>query len=207
MTRKEIRRIIQSNLEENGFGFYSSDEINDSIQDCYNEICAKTQCLNTTVTVNFIPSNYYDFIALGVYDYLGTIAIFNNNTNVFLSDDLTLRDFDRVRLDWEVWEGQPLFWCPHSLNKIAIIPHLSSAAGNFDLYYYQQAPILVDDETEILIASDVQTAFEHYCTADLLETANEFVKAAGFRVQYDSSIKEYKRRCHNIAASELIQRV
>ena len=195
------------NLEELGQGYYSSEEINDSIQDAYNEICAKTLCIVKTATLPFLPQNYYDFKTLGIFDYLGTIAIKNNATNLFLFDHLTLRDFDRIRIDWECWQGQPLFWCPHSLNLIAIVPFTNPAAGTFTLTYWATAPILNADEDIPIIASDIHSTFEHYCTADLLETAAEPTKAAGFWAEYEDDIKDYKKRCHAMAKADLSLRV
>ena len=64
--------------------------------------------------------SYYDFKALGVTDYKATTAIFNNVTNVFLSDDLSIKDFDRVRIDWENALGTPTWWAPVNFKRIAI---------------------------------------------------------------------------------------
>lgn len=207
MTRKDVRRDVQINLDDINAGQYSIDAINDSIQDCYDDIACKTLFLVKSTTVNLIGSCYYDFKALGILDYLGTIAVLNNNTNMFLQDNVSLKDLDYIRWDWELWRGQPIFWCPHSLDKIVIGPQMESPIGSFKLFYFAQAPRLSDDVTNIIIADDVQTAFEHYCTADQLEIASEYKKAVGFWVQYNNSVTEYKRRTQVISVSDYVARV
>lgn len=207
MTRKEIRDLVRINLADAGITYYSDAEINASIQDAYNEICAKSQCLVKSSTRNWAAANYYDFLTDGVTDYLGCIAIFNNVTNQWLRDDLSLRDFDRLRKDWELWTGQPQYWAPHSIKYTAIAPKLATAAGTFILWYWATAPTLSGDSDTPSIATDVHDLFEQYCTGDLLETAEEAVKASVFWSQYDAGILEYKERCHNLAKAELLLRI
>jgi hypothetical protein len=112
-----------------------------------------------------------------------------------------------MRIDWECWFAEPIFWAPHSLNKVALLPKHYTPVGYGTLTYWANAPLLVYDDDVPVIATDVQTAFEHYCTADLLETAAEPQKAMQFWKQYEESILEYKRRCRSIATSDLRSRV
>ena len=210
MTRGQIRAVVRDDLADNGVTFYSDAEVNVSIQDCYNEVCAKSLCLaQTAAGLSWINGkNYYDPIAdLGVADYIGTVGIFNNNTKFWLFDNVTLRDFDRIRRDWELWNGQPEFWATHSLKMFCVVPKLLTAVGTFDLRYYAAAPILVDDTSVPLIATDMHDLFEYYCTADLLETADETTKAQGWWKDYYEHLDTYKQRVHNLAKSDLLLRV
>lgn len=209
-TRASLRDVIQVNLAEKGLstGFFSVDELNESIQDAYNEVVAKSYCLIKNTTLNFVnDTNYYAFLSLGVADYMGTVGIFNNNTNRWLFDNITARDLDRLRRDWETWYGQPLFWCQHSLKYIIITPKLLTATGNFKLHYYAFAPTLTSDSDTFLIADDMQTLLELYCTADLLETAEEASKAIIWWDQYFGNLNKYKTRCIDQARSDLLFRV
>ncbi len=136
MTRKAIRDQVRANLGDAGITFYQDQDINNSLQDAYDDIAVKCQCIIKSVTLNFIPLvNYYDFLTgnrtpAGVYrnqpvpDYLGTIGIFSNTTNLWLRDDLNIRDYDKIRIDWELWQGQSQYWTPHSLKYIAVVPKL-----------------------------------------------------------------------------------
>jgi hypothetical protein len=207
LTRAAIRALISANLGDVGISYYQESEINSSIQDGYNEVVAKSLCLVKSVTMDWLDGvNYYDFLALGVNDYIGTIAIFNNVTNVFLKDDISIRDFDRIRRDWELWEGTPLFWAPHSLYKIAVAPRPTTATGTFTLYYWAKADTLSDSSVPI-IATDVQEILEFYSTADLLETAEEITKAQNYWKDYQGGLLDYKNRCHLLASSDLVLRV
>jgi hypothetical protein len=209
MTRVQIRDKIRVNLADTGITYYSDDEINASIQDCYNEVAAKTQFLTKSTPLSWISGKtYYDFVNdSSVTDYLGCIAIFNNNTNMWLRDDISLRDFDRLRRDWELWHGAPQFWAPHSFQRVAICPRMTTATGTFVLWYWAAAPIMTVDSDVPLVATDMQDLFENYCTADLLETAEEIVKAATFWQTYDEHLASYKERSHNLAKAQLLLRI
>src|SRR5258708_3695769 len=111
MNRGQLPVNIRSNLSDNGITYFDDQTINDSIQDAYNEVAAKCFCIPKSAIINQISNvNYYDFLALGITDYLGTIGIFNLATNFWLRDDVSLRDFDRLRRDWERWNGEAQFW-------------------------------------------------------------------------------------------------
>lgn len=211
MTRGDIKTDVRINLNDNGIQttYYGQDELNDSLQDAYNEVVCKTRCNVKMVTLNW-PSNtnYYDFINdFGVTDYLGTIAILNNNTNLFLRDDTSLRDFDRIRRDWELWEGNAQFWAPHSLQYIAVTPYLSQGVGTFQLYYWAVAPQFVDDDSTPIIATDMQILLELYTTVDMIDTAEEPTKGQQFNLMYYKKIEMYAQRCKNLAASDVLLRI
>ena len=222
MTRSQLRANVRSNLNDNGITFFKDSEINLSLQDAYNDIASKCQCIVNSVTLNWLAQvNYYDFLAgnpdlngdpqnTPITDYLGTIGIFNNNSNLWLRDDVSIRDFDKIRIDWELWTGQPQFWTPRNIKYIAVAPKLYQASGTFNLWYWGKAPIWNDDDdtvTEPLVASDMQQLFEFFSTADLLESAEEAMKAGIWWNQYFSSRMEYKDRCRNLAGADLLMRI
>lgn len=208
---------IQMNLGNSSF--YSVAEIANSVQDAYNEVAALV-LYNVKKVILTWPAqlNWFDFIgnpALNVTDYLGTIAIFNNSTNQFLRDDVQIRDYDRLRRDWELWTGTPQFWAAHSVQYIAITPsYPANTVGlTFVLYYYAQSPNLLGNLSEIditqtfSIASDMDDIIEFYVTADLLETMEEPKKAAMWWKKYLDRVVEYKERSHNLAKYELLMRI
>lgn len=208
MTRVQLRNVIKKNLEVAGTSFYNDTELNDSIQDAYDDIVVLTQCIVKSATINWVSKNYYDFKAdHAITDYLGTIAIFNNNTNMWLRDDVAYRQLDSIRADWENWRGNQQFWCPVAPNRIVTAPFNSPATGNFSLRYCATAPTLTDDADTFLIAADMQGLLERYVTGDMLETAEEFNKAGFEWKQYFEDVLAYKDRCHNLARSDLLLRV
>ena len=97
-TRGQIKNTVRVNLDDLGVTFFSEDDLNDSLQDAYDDIVCLSRCIVKRVEINWIENlSYYDFAGeLGITDYLATVAIFNQVTNRWLRDDLTVRDFDRI---------------------------------------------------------------------------------------------------------------
>ncbi len=231
MTRGEIKYIIRTNLADLGVVNYSEATLNDSLQDAYDDIAVLTQFNVKEVTLNWRSGlSYYNFPTLGVADYLMPVAIFNNITNRYLRDDLNLRDFDRIRRDWENWTGTPQFWAPSDPYTIAIAAKYTgtvvsgafdfnsfssafyigtgfAALGSFLLTYSAIAPQWVDDNDTPLIATDVQNLFEFYCTADMLEQFEEFSKANEYWERYWPSIDNYAARVKANNKADLLLRV
>ena len=230
MTRSQLRANVRANLSDAGITYYQDEDINNSLQDAYNDIAAKCQCIVNSVTLNWLSrTNYYDFLNgnpdplnvdpvtgfpipknVPVPDYLGTIAIFNNNTNLWVRDDLSIRDFDKLRIDWETWTGQAQYWTPHSLKYIVCVPFLYVGSGTFILWYWGKAPLwdpAGDTTQEPLVASDMQTLFEYFSTADLLESAEEPAKATEWWGKYFTNRESYKERCRDNARADLLQRI
>jgi hypothetical protein len=228
-TRGQIKADVQDNLSDLNLNFFSDDDLNTSVQDAYTDIAILTQCIQKQSTQNWISNlSYYNFVNLGVSDYFGTIAIFNNVTNLWLRDDVSLKDFDRIRRDWELWIGTPIFWAPSDPVNIAIAAKYlasnlgafaatafssgffldsSGALGSFILYYWGIAPTLVSDASTFLIASDMQRLLTNYATADLLEQAQEFGKADDFWNKYNADITSYSDRVKRNAKSDLLLRI
>lgn len=209
-TRAQIKADIQDNLTDLAINFYSDDDLNASIQDAYDDVAILTQCIQKNTTLNWQSNlSYYNFVTLGVADYLGQIAIFNNVTNLWLRDDLNLKDFDRIRRDWETWICAPLFWAPSDPNNTAICPKYYGAGslGTFVLYYWATAPTLMSDTDGFLIATDMQDLITLYVTGDLLEQAQEFAKAQNYWNLYYEHIDTYAARVKANCKSDLLLRV
>lgn len=204
-----IRGEVSANLNDAGLTFYDESSLNEAINDAYQEIASKCFCIVKSTNLQQQTTPYYDFLNLGIADYLGTIGIFNLDTNYWLRDDLSLRDYDRLRRDWEVWAGTPQFWTPHSLRFVALAPNLATVtSGNqLTLWYWAQAPQLVTDSDVPLIASDMQSMLEDYATADRLLDAEEISKAADYLGRFERDRIKYKRRCLEISRSDLLLRI
>jgi len=203
-TFTQIKAAVRANLDDSGVSFYSADDLLESIEDAYSDIFFQTRCLIKKVTLNFINRTAYDFKLLGVEDFMCVIAIFNNNTNRWLTDNLTVRDLDGIRCDWELWSAQPQFWAPLNFDMNLIVPYLSSPTGTFDLYYAAKAPDVTDDTVTPLIATDMQKLLEWYATSDMLESAEEFTKAGAYFQMYGENVEEYSERVKNQAKRDLL---
>lgn len=227
MTRGELKKDIRSNLFDNKITFYQEEDLDDSIQDAYDDIACLSKCISKKVTKNFrVDSVYYTASELGITDYLGAWAIYNNSTKRWLRDDLSIRQFDHLREDWETWSGEPDYWTPATHDRFIIIPRIGGlfdsgafyynafssafyigAASNiktFDLFYWATAPRLVNDLNTFLIANDMLSLLEYYATADMLEQAQEYKKAEGWWLQYYPGIESYRSRCERLAKRDLL---
>lgn len=202
-----IKSAIRANLNDSGVTFFSEADLTESLEDAYSDVLFRTRCLIKKVTLDFQASCYYDFKLLGVEDFMCVIAIFNNNTNRWLTDTTTLRDLDSVRTDWEVCEGQPNIWCPVNVELNVLWPYLSDPTGDFDLYYAAKAPDIQDDTETPSIASDAQGLLEYYVTGDLLEQAEELTKANEYFKLYEDSIEEYFLRVKQLAKRDILLKV
>lgn len=205
MTFGQIKARVAGNLADANTTFYSEEDLIDSLQDGYDDIAFQAKCIiKKAIDIPFRVSPYYDF-SLYIPDFLQLTAIFNNNTNCFLDDNLSLRDFDKLRSDWELWVGTPQWWCPADLRMNVILPFYSTIPSqSMDVYYNAMAPVITDDSETPLIAGDMQKLLEWYCTGDLLEQAEEFTKASAYFSQYNSVLAEYKERCQLAARRDLL---
>lgn len=206
-TLAEIRTDIRENLNDSGVTYYSAVDLVESMEDGYSDVLFQTRCLIKKVTLDFIAGCYYDFKVLGVEDFMCVIAIFNNNTNRWLDDSVSLRQLDNIRNNWEVTEGQPQLWCSVSFEQNVIWPYLSVPTGNFDLYYAAIAPTIDDFTLTPSIASDAQTLIENYSTADLLEQGEEITKANEYFKIYYADLEEYASRVKLLARRDLLIKI
>ena len=81
-TRGQLKTTIRTNLDDAGVSFYSDDDLNDSLQDAYDDVVCMSQCVTRTVVLDWISQlTYINFNSdYGLNDYLATVAIFNYAT-------------------------------------------------------------------------------------------------------------------------------
>lgn len=213
-TFTQIKANIRTELGDSIASSFSQQDIDDSVQDAYNEVVCLSQCIIKKVSaISFQANlNYYDMTTI-VTDYLATTAIFSNLTNLWLLDDKTIKDFDKDRIDWELWTGSPIWWAPcNDAKRIAMVPRLTTATGTFDLYYWATAPTIINSSSP-LVPLDFHNLIEIYSIADLLESYEEFNKAHAFweefwgisdgEQNFDQGIYALAARSKNIAKSDL----
>ncbi len=204
MTFATIKTRVRSNLEDAGVTFYSEDDLTDSLQDAYDDVAFQAKCIVKSTSLDFLLSPYIDF-SLYISDFLQVTAIFNLNTNRWLQDNLSIRDFDKLRSDWELWSGTPQWWSPADIKMNVILPYYASAPlYQMTVYYNAQAPTITDDSESPLIALNFQKLLEWYCTGDMLEQAEEYTKAGGFFAQYTPALDEYKEAVQLQAKRDLL---
>lgn len=188
-TRMDIQNSIQMYL--NNPTYYSTLDMNDSIQDGVDEICAFTGCVYASATISFTANkSYYDLLTL-LPNYIGVIAIFNNAIKRWLIPT-SLRKLDQDRIDWETALGVPYYFVPVSHRYMAIYKKPGAVGyGNMFIFYRAAAPTL-DDTTNIPIPDDHLTAVENYCLTDLWEQNQEFTKGQESLKNYISDLESLR---------------
>lgn len=209
MTFAQIKERIRRSLNDLGVTFYSTADLDDSVQDAYNLICARSRCITKKSSAELWIANlsYYNLTSnFAATDILGVTAIFNNVTNRFIDDDITKTQANLLQDNWELATGTPRVWIPVNFKYIAIFPRYTTAAGTFDLFYWATAPTVVDTATP-LIAAEMQKLIEFYCIPDLLEQNEEFIKANGYWSKFFELLDEYTDQCQQLAKTDLLMRL
>jgi len=134
LTRDNIASRVRFNLDDSGITFFSADDINESIQDGYDEVVAVAR----TITGNYeIPledeTSYYNFRGI-IPDYIHVAGIFNNNTNRWLDyyAHVLLRE---LRTDWELAKGESEGFTVWDGRWISVFPRLATGLGTFTVLY------------------------------------------------------------------------
>jgi hypothetical protein len=205
MTRAQLKTRITSNLGDSGSIYWTDTDKNYAIQDAYSDCIAMAKAVTKSATISLVANQPYYNLHTLISDFIGCIAIFNNSTNRWLFDDHTVRDFDKIRIDWEMWNGEPAFWAPVSPELVAIVPSKSASTGTLTVYYWAAAPTLSSDSDIFLLSDDlIDDTLEACTTGDLQEQAEEFTKASMYHERYEKSILEVAQRYNNMAKSDLI---
>ena len=198
-----LKANIRADLDDAAIKSYTATDINDSVQDTYDDIVSLSHCIVKKVTLNWTANlSYYDFPTL-VSDFMAVVAIFNNVNNRWLHDDKSILDFDMMRNDWEVATGTPQNWAALNYKHTAVFPRYVSAAGTYDLYYWAKAPTVVDAAAP-LIATDFQRLITNGSIADLLESYEEFSKAGIFWNEYVKDLEAFAERIRDQAKTDLL---
>lgn len=199
MTRVDLQTRLQ-NFFQNGT-YYTTDDLNNCIQDGMDEVAAFTGCIYASATISFIPGKtYYDLLTL-LPNYIGVIAIYNATINRWLIPT-SIRKLDQVRIDWETCGGTPYYFVPVNHRYVALYyKPLAAGYGNMYIFYRASAPVLTDT-LAIPIPDDHIQALESYCIEDLWEMQQEWGKAGEYFEIYDKNIEElrlYMRTLRNPA--------
>lgn len=203
MTRDEIAVNVRINLNDLGVTFYSDDDVNDSLQDGYDDIAVFTGCIQKQTNLTQTnDTTYYDMIS-SISDFFAIVAAYNNTSNRWIYFN-PLKSFDLIRIDFELWAGiQPEYGAISNFRYVLFLPRLASASGTITVWYRATAPTLAGSDTP-LIHSDEQSLLELYATADLLDQAEEYKKADAYWVPYFEGLIKYKKRIGSLALSDYL---
>jgi hypothetical protein len=213
-TRIQLAQLIQSQLEDALGQFYPiSPDINESIQDGYDEILMASGCYQQVVSQIPFQGNqiYYDLTLLGTAPQ--TIhrpsKMFNYMTNRWI-DFYDTRYFTMQRQDFEVTVGTTWWASMINFQYLCTYPHngvIQEGAGtqNFDLFVrIGQDPLLSDNQV-IQIPDPHEKCLQAYCLADLLEQQQEFSKASVFWEEYEDYLQNLTSRTVNRGAPQILR--
>ena len=186
MTRGQAKNTVKINLDNHNY--FSEADLNDSLQDGYDEIATATGCIESVFELNLIPNQIYYNLAQIVPNYFHTVRIFSPLLKDWL-EETDSRRLDKIRKDWELWVDNPCYWIPTSYERIAIVP-AARDAQKLVVFYKSMAPVMVTDAGNFNVPMEGRFLPENFSTADLLEQAQEYVKANHFFKAYQNELKK-----------------
>lgn len=195
MTRDEILNRVRINLNDAGISFWSTSDVNDSVQDGYDDIAVYTQCIEKSTTVSSTSSLLYYNMHQTISDLISVKAIYNPGNNLWLNP-ASLAKLRNNGLEWQKATGQCTDFCPISFEYYILWPIYVGASQNYTAIYTAQADTL-NASTVPQMPSEYHKMLEDYVTADMLEQAEEYTKAA----VYWKSYYESRRKLKNFMAS------
>ena len=190
MTRDDLAARVRFNLDDAGITYFSANDINDSLQDAYDEVVALAGTIETAANLPFVSDTiYYDVLAT-ITDYMRPIAVKNDVTDRFL-DLVIAENMNSFRLDWERGTGNSEVGAIIDHRWFAVFPHMITASGNMKFYYKASANTL-SSATTPTIPTEHQTILEYYSTADLLEQMEEIEQASKYWQDYLDELEKLK---------------
>lgn len=197
-TRNSVRNKVSSNIYDVVGVYFDTQMINDSIQDGYDEIVTRSQCIEAVTQVNWINGQiYYDLYNCisgceGLPLYWRPTKLFNAGTNRWM-DIVDSRFLDKYRFDWEASNGTPWFVLVWNYRWMGFFPHYVSGAGQFFLLMFKVGRDIILNDTQYLqIPPAYQTTIEYWSTADLLESIGEVTKAQSYFTKYEAKLAQLK---------------
>lgn len=204
MTRDEIAGKIRRNLNDAGITYYSAEDINDSIQDGYDEIAVYSECIEKRVELSFLANRTYINIRNLVPDYFRPIYIYSDSNGRYL-DLVDDRDLLSYRQNWEMIMGSISEYMILDSNQLGFSGRLNSVTSRdtFKLFYKATANILTSTAVP-QINTNYQQLLIDYGTADLLEQNQEFQKATRKWMSYETMLEDYRTKIQLLAKSDRV---
>ena len=202
MNRDQLAQKIRNNLNDAGVTYYSAADLNESIQDGYDEVAVYCECIERTATLNFQSDiTYYDFSTL-IPDYYRLVRLYSHATNRFLGVNLERENFG-YSSDWELNQGAHQDFIIKGPKLVGISGRKTNAVGNFKVWYKAQANILGSRDVPRI---DVRyhLMLENYGTADLLEQNQEYTKASTYWAQYNKQLEDYRFKLQLLSKADRI---
>jgi hypothetical protein len=200
MTRDQAASKIRRNLNDLGITYYSENDLNESIQDGYDEIVVFCECIEARYDVPFVNNTTYYNLRNTVPNYYRIIKIRDIDKNRFL-DPASARGENFYRDDWEIVNSDPREFVIAGPDYVGMSGRSSVATGSFTVFYKATAETLGPNSV-LRISDKFINLIIDYCTADLLEQNEEYQKAARYWDKYEPALEDYRRKIQLLANSD-----
>lgn len=206
-TRDEISAKIREFLNDAGI-FYTASDINNSLQDGYDETAALSGCIEKIASISFTPNLvYYDMPSL-ITDFVSVVGIWNRRVKRWMTP-ASMRQLDQINQRWECTAGEPWIFCPVSLRYVAIYPSptaTGTVATNLMYVVYKAAAGTMIGSTEPEIPLQIQEdILLNYTCMDMFEQAEEWTKAQEYLDLYLQSHATLKDKIDRRDAERLVR--
>lgn len=196
-TRLDIAVACQSILEDVSGTFYTANDLNDSIQDGYDEICCVTGLIEKVVTLPFLSGQIYYNLYDSIPGFLRINKLFSKAINRWLRF-FDVRFFGAQRFDWECSLSTAWWSAIINYQYITFFSHYGPPiTADFDCMVNIGHDELVDNTTLLQIPDQYINGLVNYVIADMLEQAQEFTKAQDYWAEYGVITDLLKTHCVN----------
>jgi hypothetical protein len=187
MTRTEAAVDVFGELENNNT-YYSTTEVNDAIQDAYDEVALYAKTIEQQGEISLAANTgYYNLRSL-FSNFYSPIGVFNELDGRWLTPTSTMK-LDAMRLDWELMTGSPKWVFMASPEYLCVVPRPSASVGVLTLHYNACAPTLTDTTT-IIVPEETKTIIPSYALMQMHEQAREFQKALDYEKDYEKDLRD-----------------
>jgi len=202
MTRKQIADKVRDNLNDLGITYYLIDDINDSIQDGYNEVAVYAECIEKNTSITLAPDTVYYDLSILIPDYYRIMFVYHNKFNFFLTPT---PDREMISGDsyWELANTQERSYTIIGPKYLGISGTSSNPVGSLRIDYKAQADILTDNIAPKILPA-FQQLLEDYATGDMLDQNQEYTKAGKYWGNYNLKLEEYRRKIQLLSKADRV---
>ena len=183
MTKEQILDMARSELEDIGVSYFSKEDLSDSFDEGYKQVCVYTGVLERMTVFNIEnETSYYNFYE-DIPNYFRTFAIYSNVVKEWLSHKST-EYFRKLRYDWELSRGNSRMYSVIDFQYVAFFPIPTLAAsGTLDVFY-KAVPDSISLDSTPEMPEQHQLVLVSYIVMDLLSQPEEYTKANLYGKQY-----------------------
>lgn len=189
MLISDIVTQVRRNLDDLNITFFDNTRISDAVIEAYVQTTILSGSIEEEATLPVVAEKqYYDFALLFPNCY-ALVAIYHVELKKWLIPR-SMRTLDIIRPDWEIWNGQPEYFCQINWRYVAIVPAPTIATGNLKIFYKSNPPRPVTVSYQVELPNVHITTVTDRATAECLEMCDEYGKAQDW---WQSSFESFRK--------------